>query len=331
MAVMQNHLHLICRVLPQWADTWTPEEIMRRWKTIWPGKREPSGEGAQFQREVIAALAADKKRVRKTCKRRATLGEFMRALKEPIARDANREDNVTGAFWEGRYKAQPLLDDSAVLAATVYVDLNPIRAAVADTPETSNHTSAAIRIRARQAKERLEALDHNLELSRKGVDAMTAQQQEMRAKEIKSVHIADWLAPLASLKHAVAGPKVEPAPTSTLDAPGSTVSKPSLVPEHLKIRPALPLSLDEYLDVLDWTGREIRESKRGHIPEHIAPILTRLEIDCNTWLQTVLNFGSLFYRVAGKIESIREAAKRLGRRWLKGVVKSQSAFVSKVG
>jgi hypothetical protein len=79
---------------------------------------------------------------------------LMASLSEPIARQANEEDGYTGRFWECRFKAQALLYDAAVLSCMAYVDLNPIRAKMAKTPETSNHTSIQKRTEAIQQNKR---------------------------------------------------------------------------------------------------------------------------------------------------------------------------------
>jgi putative transposase len=60
---------------------------------------------------------------------------------EPIAREANREDGCIGRYWEGCYKYRAFLDEMALAACMGYVDLNPVRAGLAEVPEASEYTS----------------------------------------------------------------------------------------------------------------------------------------------------------------------------------------------
>ncbi len=59
--------------------------------------------------------------------RLADLSWFMRYLNEYIARRANAEDGCTARFWEGRFKSQGLPDETVIVTAMAYEDLNPIR------------------------------------------------------------------------------------------------------------------------------------------------------------------------------------------------------------
>ncbi len=118
------------------------------------------GVGCSFSQENGSKINWDHPRSRILCKPSLMLRSspvarqalrcflFMRALSEPIARRANREDECTGRFWEGRFKAQKIVDEAGILACAMYVDLNPVRAAMAKSPEQSRFTSAFDRIRA---------------------------------------------------------------------------------------------------------------------------------------------------------------------------------------
>jgi hypothetical protein len=86
-------------------------------------------------------------------KRLADISWYMRCLNEFIAIAANKEDNCKGRFWEGRFKSQALLDEKAVLTCMAYVDLNPIRANMAKSADTSEYTSIYERIHNRSSVE----------------------------------------------------------------------------------------------------------------------------------------------------------------------------------
>jgi len=66
---------------------------------------------------------------------------------------ANRQDECTGRFREGRFKAQQIVDEAGLLACAMYGDLNPVRAAMAESPDSSPHTSAFDRIEGGRGKE----------------------------------------------------------------------------------------------------------------------------------------------------------------------------------
>jgi len=59
---------------------------------------------------------------------------------------------------------------------------------------------------------------------------------------------------------------------------------------------------------VDWTGRAVREDKRGAIPEDLAPILLRLNIEPESWLDSVSQFESRYRRVMGPVKALRELA-----------------------
>lgn len=143
-AAMSNHCHIVVLLDPLKPQNWSDAEVARRWCRIsqYPGR--PVADDRRIQRE--STLLRDPERLLEIRRRLGSLSWFMRFVNEGIARRANAEDGCKGHFWDGRYKSQNLLDDRAALAAMAYVDLNPVRAGVAEHLEQCSFTSIKRRL-----------------------------------------------------------------------------------------------------------------------------------------------------------------------------------------
>jgi len=146
-AVMHNHLHLVLHVDSEQVKKWSTLDVLTRWHKLFKGthltkKYQHNSPLDKYELEMVEETAMAYKQ------RLIDISWFMRSLNEPIARQANKEDKCTGHFWEGRFKSQALLDEGALLSCMAYVDLNPIRAGIAATPEQSSFTSIQLRIKA---------------------------------------------------------------------------------------------------------------------------------------------------------------------------------------
>jgi REP element-mobilizing transposase RayT len=145
-AVMSNHYHVVLHINRQQAQSWSVHEVIEHWHQLFKGSLL-SQRYMQGELLVKAEQNALSEQVEEWRDRLMSISWFMRCSNEPIARQANHEDEVTGRFWEGRFKSQALLDEKALAAAMVYVELNPIRAKMAETPEQSDYTSIKRRIK----------------------------------------------------------------------------------------------------------------------------------------------------------------------------------------
>jgi REP element-mobilizing transposase RayT len=250
-AVMSNHLHLVLRVDIHEANTWTDREVVEHWHHLFKG----TDITRKFAKdEVIESFEVNslKHSIALYRSRLCDISWFMRALNEPIARMANKEDKCTGRFWEGRFKSQALLDDAAVLACMAYVDLNPIRAKMAKMPETSDFTSIQRRIKA----------------------AFNGEQ-----------------------------------PKSLLPFVGN---------ERKDMPKGLMFSAQDYLQLVDDTGRIIRDNKRGAISQTSQQILDRLNIPQENWLKLTTDFGRLFKGAVGTLQELDVYCEHLEKKRRQG-------------
>jgi len=153
-AVMSNHTHVVLHVDQAQAESLNDMQVLKRWHKLHKGTvltRRYVDEMERLEMDE-AEIKTAKETIEVYRKRLFDISWFMRDLNEYIAREANKEDGCTGRFWEGRFKSQALLDESALAACMAYVDLNPIRAQMAKTPETSEHTSVLKRSNAAKSK-----------------------------------------------------------------------------------------------------------------------------------------------------------------------------------
>ena len=167
-ATLSNHMHLVLRSMPRLVKQMGNQEVARRWLRVYPGKRVLDGQWIEPTQAQVEALAQDKVKLKKIRKRLSSISWFMGALSEYVARRANLEDDVTGCFWESRFKCREVADESALLVCGIYVDLNQMRAGEACTPEDSFYSSISHRLLAESSE----------------------------AGDTSRGRVADWLAPL---------------------------------------------------------------------------------------------------------------------------------------
>ena len=146
-AVMSNHTHLVLFVDENSATSWSTQEVIERWHKLFKGTllTQQYLRGENMPEYLMTSLLETVEVYRQ---RLMDISWFMRLLNQSIATQANQEDNCTGHFWEGRFKSQALLDEAALAACMAYVDLNPVRAKIAQTPESSGFTSVKKRVNA---------------------------------------------------------------------------------------------------------------------------------------------------------------------------------------
>jgi REP element-mobilizing transposase RayT len=255
-AVMSNHVHVLLHVDMKQMQVWTDNDIVERWHRLHKGTllTQMFARGDSLSQGQLLTLDDTIAEYRR---RLHDISWLMRDLNEYIARVANKEDDCTGRFWEGRFKSQALLDEAAVLACMAYVDLNPIRAKIADTPETSQHTSIQTR--------------------------------------------------LASIKHNTA-----PALMPFVGNPRQDMPK------------GIAFSLKDYCELVDTTGRIIRDDKAGHIDHQHQPILQKLGLSDEQWLTLTTEFEKHFCYAAGSEMMMNNFKRHTGHQRIRGMGKAKT-------
>ena len=82
----------------------------------------------------------------------------------------------------------------------------------------------------------------------------------------------------------------------------------------------IPFSLKDYLELVDWGGREIKHPKRGYIPTHAPPILVRLRMNAAPVLDYLAKDDIPSLRALGPVSMLKAYAKSVGQTFIKGHV-----------
>ena len=296
-AVMSNHYHIVLRIDAERAQYWDRDTVLERWTRLFTG-----AEVAQRFRAEPNALCPAEETLLDTWvetyrSRLQDLSWFMRVLNESIARQANAEDGVKGRFWEGRFRSQALLDEQAVLTAMAYVDLNPIRAKVAATPEASEYTSVAERIAGLQSQSQL----------KQPAPAETVPQETAAEPGNDEVDESPRLLPEPLLR------RLTRAPLMPFDASG-------------RVAAAIPFAFDDYLALVDDTGRVIREDKRGFIDARTPPLLERLGIEPEQFIVSARILMRQFGSAIGTPTNLTELCFTRHARHLRGIATARALF-----
>ena len=287
-AILSNHFHLVLRSRPDVVETWDDTEVARRWWRLCPKRKDEHGVALEPNKFELNSIRNDPDKVKEIRLRLSDISWWMRLLCQHVGQRANFETGETGKFWESRFKAVRLLDDAAILSCVAYVDLNPIRATLAETIESSDFTSA---------KKRLEAL-----------------LLETASGTSDESDVSPAVSPARSPDRSLSPVQID----ELRDALGA---RPSAQGTRCSDKGFLNMSSAEYLELLDWTARQIVPGKAGSTPDNIPPLLERVGLKPTNWIALVSNFGQLFHNVAGQPHEI--ARTRSLRRKLRFRVRSR--------
>lgn len=85
------------------------------------------------------------------------------------------------------------------------------------------------------------------------------------------------------------------------------------------LAPALSVKQSQYIELVQWTGQQVRPEKKGAIPKSAPAGLSKTGCTAKHWPTQVKAVGSGYWRMIGTTEQLMEKAEAIGQRWLKGI------------
>jgi len=187
---LDNHFHLMLRTRPDIVAKLSDEEAAFRWALAWPEFDRDHNRWFRIPTDdEIKAVLTNPKKLQLARHGLSSLSWFVGRMKESISREANNEVGAKGHFWSGRFGSRELVDDAAILACSVYVDLNQVRAGMASSLLESKHSAVQSRILQGRMEEAEAAYIMFQSLKESGIEISLDQIQSMYSN-------CRWIAPV---------------------------------------------------------------------------------------------------------------------------------------
>ena len=364
--ILSNHFHLLSRIRPDIALTWTDEQVAWRWKKAWPNWkddtwiREPTD-------EEIECLLANPQKLAKARKNLGSLSWYMARVKEPVAKLFNQEQKVTGHFFEQRFGSREILDEAAALSCSAYIDLNQIAAGMAGSLEQSDGSAIQDRIFAWQVRQAEESLQTFAQQNRRRKDL------ELSVEELKELFLGAEriLSPITTEAPLLLVPEhsqvetipdivsasdggeepddrsTDPSPETQQSPPApqrktkSTKRRKTYRIHHRLIQDAPLRASDQLFINMPWTQywqfaqclsdqleRDEPPCKdvTTALPPDLVTSLESLGLVVERVAETVMAFHQRFGNQAGRETNLRESLERRGRTQCRGLRNCRDAF-----
>ena len=276
-SVLDNHYHFVLQTLPELVKKWTDKQVIKRSSKIYAWKFLRMGvRGGEATPEQLEEFARDKELVAECRARLSDPSWFMKQLNQYIAWRCNQSDEKRGHFVGSRFGCRALLDDVGILIAGIYVDLNEIRAQLASTLEEAKRSSVSRRLQALRIRR----------------DAKAGEASDQSAADRrKAAQLDGFLSPLCTTGDG------QTSEFGYLPAGCDGSRRATDVG-------VLDLTLENYLQILEWVGRQPHEGKRGQIDSDAPSALASFGLSGSDLMYYLANFERRSAYAAGRASAV---------------------------
>jgi len=270
-----------------------PVDVAKRWLHLNPGRKLKNGKGKEVTEQDIKKAAENPELMAKARAKLSSISDFQKRLLQSIAREMNRRDRVKGHFVAGRFQCNRIQCDAALLACSIYVALNPVRAGMGAAPEEHPYASFVRRCQEQAGS----------------IAPLFLEERSVAYSETVAV-----------VPEEAGGSRVVPSSNAF---PCQRVSEKGY----------LPVTLATYRELANWTWKNLRSrggdspsEEDAKMPAGLEAILEKLSIAPRLWVDTIDRYERLFHRFVGSPEQLIAAANRLHTKYVKGIPACRERF-----